>query len=123
MGDRIVKTEDHHPARPFSALLADFCASAPDRVAWQQPDAVLFWASPTFPPHLTSAIDTFMLRSIQKTGICYLHAPVVLQHYLVVRGSGHADHTKVDISKYVQNNITGLECRLVTRTDCQSHAG
>ena len=107
MGDRVVKREFNHLARSFGTLLADFCASTPERAAWQQPDAVLFWTSPTFPPGLAGAIDTFMVRSIQRTGNCYLHAPVVLQHYLVVKGSGHADHTKVDISKYVQSNITG----------------
>ena len=105
MGDRVVKKENDHPARPFTVLFADFCGSSPERAAWQHPDALLFWTSPTFPQGL--ALDAFMVRSIQKSGNSYLHAPVMLQHYLVVMHSKHADHTKVDISKYVRSNITG----------------
>eukprot|EP00047_Mylnosiga_fluctuans_P024368 m.159724 g.159724 ORF g.159724 m.159724 type:complete len:463 (+) comp9842_c0_seq2:195-1583(+) len=104
-GDRVVKTEDHRPARTFSALFGDFCRSTPERGAWQRPGALLFWTSPTFPPGL--ALDNFMVRGVQLSGNCFVHAPVVLQHYLVVKGSGHADHTKVAVSKYLQDNLVG----------------
>ena len=101
MGDRVVKMEDNHPARTFSALFADFCGSSAERAAWQQPSALLFWTA--FPPAL--ALDAFMVRSVQKSRNCYLHAPVMLQHMLVVKHSGNANHTKIDISMYMRERL------------------
>ena len=79
-----------------------------DNSKWRHPDAHVFWKQKTYRNLQRSdyMISSFQVPffwfttniisdSLQATGTCWLHAVVVLQHLLVVKGSGKADHKKV----------------------------
>jgi len=88
------------PPEPFSCMFAAFCEKHP---AWAEPSAWLFWQNPKFP----QPIDSFLIRSIQVSRTCFMHAAVALQHYLVVMNTGHSDHTKVDMNKFLLDHVHG----------------
>ena len=55
------------------------------------------------------AMDSYLVIRRQKTGICCLHAGVVLQHYLNVLRAGVDDHTMMDICGFMRNDLDGLK--------------
>jgi hypothetical protein len=87
------------------ASLLKFIKEHPE---WGHPDAHVYWKQDGF-KHLEMKeymISSFQVPffwfttsiisdSVQETRTCWLHAVVVLQHLLVVKGSGKADHKKV----------------------------
>jgi hypothetical protein len=42
----------------------------------------------------------------QASGLCYMHAPVVLQHYLVAIQTKAINHEMIDIAKFIVNEFT-----------------
>ena len=55
------------------------------------------------------AMDSYLVIRRQKSGICCLHAGVVLQHYLNVLRAGVDDHTMMDICGFMRNDLDGLK--------------
>jgi hypothetical protein len=47
-------------------------------------------------------IEGLQVIRIQSSGLCCIHAPVVLQRYLVSINSGGTNHEMIDISKFVR---------------------
>jgi hypothetical protein len=43
----------------------------------------------------------------QKSGLCYLHAPVVLEHYLIAIATGGKNSSTYDIGKYEAHVLSG----------------
>ena len=43
----------------------------------------------------------------QKSGLCYLHAPVILEHYLIAIATGGKNSSTYDIGKYVAYVLSG----------------
>ncbi|KAH9254067.1 hypothetical protein BASA81_007942 [Batrachochytrium salamandrivorans] len=60
-------------------------------------------------------IKDALVQRVQRSGLCYLHAPIVLQHYLVSKhlakqGASLEEQKKtgmIDISKYIRGYFTG----------------
>lgn len=65
---------------------------------WKLTDAHVYWKQDGW-KHLQ--MNDYMVSSIQVTGTCWLHASVVLQHILVVKATGIADHEKVAIQRFL----------------------
>ncbi|KAI3636068.1 hypothetical protein MIR68_005949 [Amoeboaphelidium protococcarum] len=53
------------------------------------------------------------VERVQLSGLCYMHAPVVLQHYLVAMKLGH-QVPMLDMAEYMKNHMSGkaLEVRI-----------
>jgi hypothetical protein len=95
----------------FNRLIAgDFIGPAPQgltfREAWakfeekvpawrDKSSSYIFWDD-------HAHIEGLQVIRIQNSGLCYIHAPVVLQHYLVSINSGGTNHEMIDISKFVR---------------------
>jgi hypothetical protein len=96
--DRVIS--DHNPV----TALNNFLGKHP---AWKDAKVHVYWKQKEFEDLqmkdyvVTSVQVCFLLMSFsflclpQLSGTCWLHAVVVLQHLLVVKGSGRADHKKV----------------------------
>jgi hypothetical protein len=54
------------------------------------------------------AMKDSIVQRVQRSGLCYMHAPVVLQHYLVSKGTS-AKTGMVNISKYIHDKFTSIE--------------
>jgi hypothetical protein len=50
-------------------------------------------------------VINFLVQRVQLSGLCYLHAPVVLQHYLVARVVNNHSTGMLDIAKIIQGNF------------------
>ena len=100
------KPDDHIiSGRDPAAFLQKFLYDHP---VWGHPDVHVYWKQPGW-KHLQ--MKDYMVSSVQVcfslicsikfsclhqlSGTCWLHAAVVLQHLLVVKDSGKADHKKV----------------------------
>ena len=70
---------------------------------WEHENSVLFFNKY---PH----IDSLKVLRRQTSGLCYMHAPVVLQHYLVsiYKGEG-SDLKMIDVGKYIEMNWKGKQ--------------
>jgi hypothetical protein len=98
----------------FNRLIAgDFIGPAPQgltfREAWakfeekvpawrDKSSSYIFWDD-------HAHIEGLQVIRIQESGLCYIHAPVVLQHYLVSINSGGIRHEMIDISKFVRTTF------------------
>ena len=51
-------------------------------------------------------VRNFLIQRVQRSGLCYIHAPVALQHYLVAR-NGVTPTGMIDIAKYIRGNFDG----------------
>eukprot|EP00047_Mylnosiga_fluctuans_P011785 m.22824 g.22824 ORF g.22824 m.22824 type:complete len:422 (-) comp3803_c0_seq2:1722-2987(-) len=122
VGDR--PAVDASAAKPFSQVYDEFAATHCEwcepravrshkaarhgdvglRVAVHQPEPVLFWEHGVF---AKLELDAFMTCSIQKSGRCFMHAAVHLQHLLVVKATQHVGHEKINISKFVADHFSG----------------
>eukprot|EP01060_Flectonema_neradi_P039788 TRINITY_DN8900_c0_g1_i2.p1 TRINITY_DN8900_c0_g1~~TRINITY_DN8900_c0_g1_i2.p1 ORF type:complete len:255 (+),score=40.04 TRINITY_DN8900_c0_g1_i2:67-831(+) len=43
---------------------------------------------------------------VQNSGLCYMHAPAVLQHYVITKNSGGTHHEMLNIAKYIKYHFT-----------------
>lgn len=62
----------------------------------------LFWSQ--FTPEQNERV--LVIRK-QYSGLCYLHAPVVLEHYLIAIATGCERPSIIDIGKYQKFLLTG----------------
>jgi hypothetical protein len=76
----------------FAVEFASFCQRHP---SWRDERCVLFWNS--YP-----SIEMVIRRQL-SAGLCFMHAPVVLQHYLVSikSGTSSSDRKMIDIASYI----------------------
>jgi hypothetical protein len=105
---RVVLNGDTTPAEPtktdddtvyesvnevtFQKEFESFCERCPQ---WSADDVALFWKTYE---HIT---DLLVIRC-QRTGLCFMHAPVTLQHYLVCICKGKKSDTGIiDIASYI----------------------
>ena len=86
----------------FETEFTKFCGSCP---AWQHVDAWLFWKQN---PYSQLDASKYLLIRHQLSGLCYMHAPTVLQYYKVVGHTGEPGHTMIDICATLRN-ATELE--------------
>lgn len=86
-------------ATTFDAEFEKICAEYP---AWKSRDSFVFWLE---------FQDTANLKVIrrQMNGLCYMHAPTVLQHYLVTLNGGGGE--MLDIGSFVKSHLVGNALR------------
>jgi hypothetical protein len=76
----------------FQSEFENFCM---EHVSWNDPSVVLFWKE------YQTIIDLMVIRR-QKSGLCCMHAPVLLQHYLVSIAAGSPKAAfMIDIARYI----------------------
>lgn len=78
----------------FDDEFKKFCEKCPK---WNTKDAVLFWKNYT---HL----NTLKVLRRQLTGLCFMHAPVVLHHYMNTIQNGDNNYKMIDVAKYIHDN-------------------
>ena len=85
--------EEEKPAfaTTFETAFDNFCAVCP---AWRCPENV-FWD--------TNA--KYLVIRCQRSGLCYMHAVVVLVHYLIALATGTDDHQMVDIAACIRDSF------------------
>ena len=72
--------------------------------------AWLFWKREPY-----NTIKDILVIRRQLSGLCYMHAPTVMQHYKVAGFTRASDHRMIDVASFVRNNMRGraLEHHLV----------
>ena len=102
-GDRTAADKDvgnRDWATTFDVEFAKFCERHPE---WKDdPSAWLFWKQPPF-----NTISDFLVIRRQLSGLCYMHAPTVLQHYKVVGCTQKTDHKMINVGEYVRTKLEG----------------
>jgi hypothetical protein len=89
--NRVMTGDDISNKVTFETEFELFCDLHP---SWRGEDCVLFWKSY---PDLK---DLMVIRQ-QHSGLCFMHAPVALQHYLVSINSGTSDRKMIDIARFI----------------------
>ena len=84
------------PSRPFSS-------SAGEHVFWMR-----FEDRPEFKQN---SINEMLVIRKQSSGVCYLHASIVLEHYLIALGTNGRNRGMIDIGSYIATTLgaTDLE--------------
>ena len=73
--------------------------------AWGDAEkSYVFWRD--FPAVKHISADDLMVARVQESGLCYLLAPIVLQHYLVTCGSGGTEHQMINAGKFIAEEFT-----------------
>ena len=73
--------------------------------AWGDAEkSYVFWRD--FPAVEHISADDLMVARVQESGLCYLLAPIVLQHFLVTCGSGGTEHQMINAGKFVAEEFT-----------------
>ena len=67
----------------------------------------VFWRD--FPAVEHISADDLMVARVQESGLCYLLAPIVLQHYLVTCGSGGTEHQMINAGKFIAKEFTARQ--------------
>ena len=67
----------------------------------------VFWRD--FPAVKDISADDLMVARVQESGLCYLLAPIVLQHYLVTCGSGGTEHQMINAGKFIAEEFTARQ--------------
>ena len=94
--DRVLTAEQYK----FPAMFDHLCKSFP---AWRLETSELFWRMQHLSWHKLKHAD-FLVCSLQRYGTCFLHAPVVLHHYLYVGGTQHTCYDRVDICSLISGS-------------------
>jgi hypothetical protein len=95
----------------FATEFASFCERHP---SWKDEMCVLFWNS--YP----SIENLMVIRRQLSAGLCFMHAPVVLQHYLVSiksETSSSSDRKMINIASYIAQFRSGDALLRIVRDD------
>ena len=96
------KKGSNHDETSFREEFDKFVA----KFACEKPDLDLSWKDNVF--FDDEAIDSYLVIRMQRSGICYMHAVVILQHilfYLRTKMIG-SNHKMLDISAYIRENFS-----------------
>ena len=94
VGDFVNKTETGAAPLSFDEAYDKLLAVAPK---WDDPASFIFWRDL---PAARKAGDNLKLMRIQRSGLCYMHAPAVLQHYLVTMSSAGKHYSCLNVSRH-----------------------
>ena len=72
-------------------------SSAGEHVFWMQ-----FEDQPEFKEN---SINEMLVIRKQSSGVCYLHAPIVLAHYLIVLGTNGRNRGMIDIGSFIASTL------------------
>ena len=72
-------------------------SSAGEHVFWMQ-----FEDQPEFKQNF---INEMLVIRKQSSGVCYLHAPIVLAHYLIVLGTNGRNRGMIDIGSFIASTL------------------
>lgn len=102
--DKVIEPTPNTTDHLFSYLFSNFCKQYP---LWKSRDATTVCLFCQGLGYSSLHMDDFMVRSFQRQGTCFMQTAAVLQHYLVVKGSGRADHRKIDITEFCLDHLCG----------------
>jgi hypothetical protein len=97
--------ERERRATTFRKEFEDFCENTAGGDAWVLVDG-------TNSPRVffeESAFEAFLVIRHQRAGICYMHACVVLQHYVQCKRTGQSDHKMLDLSEFIRKHFNNVE--------------
>jgi hypothetical protein len=96
---RIINGDIHNHMISFDEEFNKFCEIIPE---WKEDNVILFWK---FYPTLR----TIKVLRRQLSGLCYMHAPVVLQHYMSTILHGDNNFKMIDVARFISEHWSAKE--------------
>ena len=106
MNGDIVHGREGHNEDPAPIKLQDefdkFCERIP---AWKDGGSYVFWRDHS---NVKDKEGVLVVR-VQNSGLCYMHAPAALQHYVVTMNSGGTHHEMLNVAKFMKQYFTARQ--------------
>ena len=106
MNGDIVHGREGHNEDPAPIKLQDefdkFCERIP---VWKDGGSYVFWRDHS---NVKDKEGVLVVR-VQNSGLCYMHAPAALQHYVVTMNSGGTHHEMLNVAKFMKQYFTSRQ--------------